>query len=65
MIGNDGGLDISWDQGKTWDFVNTMATALAYWRQRRHAPSVLRLHRPAGQRQLGRPERDAQHATGS
>ena len=21
MIGNDGGLDISWDQGKTWDFV--------------------------------------------
>src|SRR5437016_567568 len=31
MIGNDGGLNISWDQGKTWDFVNTMATALAYW----------------------------------
>jgi len=31
MIGNDGGLDITWDQGKTWDFVNTMATALSYW----------------------------------
>jgi photosystem II stability/assembly factor-like uncharacterized protein len=31
MIGNDGGLDISYDQGKTWDFVNTMATSLAYW----------------------------------
>jgi len=30
IIGNDGGLDISWDQGRTWDFVNTMATALAY-----------------------------------
>src|SRR5689334_14809792 len=30
MIGNDGGLDISWDQGKTWDFVATMATGLAY-----------------------------------
>src|SRR5262245_5890521 len=30
MIGNDGGLDISWDQGRTWDFVNTMATGLAY-----------------------------------
>jgi Sortilin, neurotensin receptor 3, len=31
MIGNDGGLNISYDQGKTWDFVNTMATSLAYW----------------------------------
>jgi len=31
MIGNDGGFDVSWDQGHTWDFVNTMATALAYW----------------------------------
>ena len=30
MIGNDGGLDISWDQGRTWDFVATMATGLAY-----------------------------------
>ncbi len=29
--------------------------------QRRHAKAVLRLHRPAGQRQLGRAERDAQH----
>ena len=31
IIGNDGGLNISWDQGRTWDFVNTMATALPYW----------------------------------
>ncbi len=30
MIGNDGGLDISYDQGKSWDFVATMATGLAY-----------------------------------
>jgi photosystem II stability/assembly factor-like uncharacterized protein len=31
LIGNDGGLNVSWDQGRTWDFVNTMATSLAYW----------------------------------
>ncbi len=31
MIGNDGGLDITWDQGKSWDYVNNMATALSYW----------------------------------
>jgi photosystem II stability/assembly factor-like uncharacterized protein len=31
MIGNDGGLDVTWDQGKTWDFVNNMTTSLAYW----------------------------------
>ena len=31
LIGNDGGLNVSWDQGKSWDFTNTMATALAYF----------------------------------
>ena len=31
VIGNDGGLNVSWDQGKSWDFINTMATALPYW----------------------------------
>ena len=31
LIGNDGGLNITWDQGKTWDYVNTMATSLSYW----------------------------------
>ena len=25
MYGNDGGLDVSYDQGETWDFINTMA----------------------------------------
>ncbi len=42
MIGNDGGLDVSWDQGDHWQFVNTMATALAYWvsADRRHPYDV-------------------------
>jgi photosystem II stability/assembly factor-like uncharacterized protein len=31
LIGNDGGLNISWDQGRSWDYVNTMTTSLAYW----------------------------------
>jgi photosystem II stability/assembly factor-like uncharacterized protein len=31
VIGNDGGLNVSWDQGATWDFIDTMATSLAYW----------------------------------
>ena len=65
MIGNDGGLDISWDQGNTWDFVNTMATALAY-------VVTADMRRPyyvyiglAGQRQLGRSERRCADAAAS
>lgn len=30
MNGNDGGLDISYDQGRSWSSIKTMATALAY-----------------------------------
>jgi len=30
IIGNDGGLDISYDQGDTWEFVNTIAAAQFY-----------------------------------
>jgi len=30
MYGNDGGLDVSYDQAETWDFVNTMATGQFY-----------------------------------
>jgi len=30
MIGNDGGLDVSYDQGDTWEFVNTIAAAQFY-----------------------------------
>jgi Sortilin, neurotensin receptor 3, len=31
LRGNDAGFMVTWDQGKTWDYVRTMATALAYW----------------------------------
>ncbi len=30
LNGNDGGLDISYDQGRTWNSVKTMVTSLAY-----------------------------------
>ena len=30
IIGNDGGINVSWNQGKTWDFINTMPVVLAY-----------------------------------
>ena len=31
MRGTDAGFMVTWDQGKTWEYVRTMATALAYW----------------------------------
>jgi photosystem II stability/assembly factor-like uncharacterized protein len=31
MRGSDAGIAVSWDQGTTWEYVRTMATALAYW----------------------------------
>ncbi len=30
ILGNDGGLDVSYDQGETWEFINTMALAQVY-----------------------------------
>jgi photosystem II stability/assembly factor-like uncharacterized protein len=30
LRGSDSGLGVSWDQGLTWEYVRTMATALAY-----------------------------------
>src|SRR6185503_7235549 len=27
MVGNDGGLDVSYDQGATWEYVNTIPAA--------------------------------------
>lgn len=31
LRGTDAGMMVSYDQGKTWEYVRTMATALAYW----------------------------------
>jgi len=31
LRGSDAGLSESWDQGDTWEYIRTMATALAYW----------------------------------
>jgi photosystem II stability/assembly factor-like uncharacterized protein len=30
LIGNDGGLDVSYDQGSTWEFINTIPAAQFY-----------------------------------
>jgi photosystem II stability/assembly factor-like uncharacterized protein len=30
LLGNDGGLDVSYDQAETWDFINTMALGQFY-----------------------------------
>lgn len=30
ILGNDGGLDVSYDQGATWEFINTIALAQFY-----------------------------------
>ena len=56
MIGNDGGLDVSWDQGTHVGLRQHDGDGARLRCHRRHAPSVLRLRRPAGQRQLGRTE---------
>ena len=61
LIGNDGGLAVSWDQAKTWNFLPNLPVGLFYHVERRHGDAVQHLRRHAGQLQLVRPERRARH----
>ena len=61
VVGHDGGVDISNDGGVTWDYPQRHRRRPVLPGVRRHAPSVLRLRRPAGQQRLVRPERAALH----
>ncbi len=56
LLGNDGGLDVSYDQGETWEFINTCRLGQFYAISADMRKPVLRLRRPAGQRQLVRTE---------
>ncbi len=61
LLGNDGGLDISYDQGDTWEFVNTLPVGQFYAISADMRKPVLRVRRPPGQRHLWRTERHTQH----
>ena len=56
ILGNDGGLDMSYDQGETWEYLNTMPLGQFYAVSADMRKPYLRLRRPAGQRQLVRTE---------
>ena len=60
LLGNDGGLDVTYDQAETLGIREHRAGRPVLRDQRRHAEALRRLRRPAGQRQLVRAERDAQ-----
>ena len=56
IIGNDGGLAVSWDQAKTWNFLPNLPVGLFYHVGVRHGDAVQHLRRHAGQLQLVRTE---------
>ena len=56
MYGNDGGVDVSWDAGAKWEAVRIVGRRARLSRVGRHAASVQRLHRSAGQRLVVRTE---------
>ena len=56
-VGNDGGFYLSKDKGKIVQGDSRRGPRPVLRHLRRHEQAVLRLRRPAGQRQLGRPQR--------
>ena len=62
MYGNDGGIDVSYDAGATWESLAHAGGGALVPRVGRHAASVLGLHGPAGQRIVVRAELDAHRA---
>ena len=63
--GNDGGVYVTWDGGKTWDFQNQMALSQMYWVDVDMRKPVLHLRRIAGLLLVGRTERDAEERRNS
>ena len=59
IIGNDGGLAVSWDQAKTWNFYPEHPGRPLLSRERGQRDAVQHLRRHAGQLQLVRAERGA------
>ena len=52
IIGNDGSIDVSYDQGVTWESPQLWAVGSALSRLSEHGAPLPRLHRPAGQRHV-------------
>ena len=64
IIGNDGGIDVSYDQGETWEEISLMALGQFYAISADMRKAVLRVRRAAGQRIVVRSERGAQQRLG-
>ena len=56
ILGHDGGVDFSYDGGRSWQLQNCDADGAVLPGRRRHAAAVLGVRRRAGQRRLGRTE---------
>ena len=63
LLGNDGGLDVTYDQTETWEFINTLPLGQFYAVSADMRKPYCRVRRPAGQRQLVRSELDSRAAS--